>query len=107
MALNPKRNIIVRNSKNVLLIRLPLLASRQVLTTPINKTALPLCTLIQKGDPFCYSRNIELAGNLIFEPATLVVNIIALIMTAIMIYYIKQKYTAVGRKEIGLHFTRF
>lgn len=69
-----------------------------------NYTALPLCPLVEQGDPLCYSRNIELGGQLIFEPATLVVNLVALIMTAIMIYYVKQKYTAVGRKEIVIFF---
>ena len=41
---------------------------------------------------------------LLFEPATLVIHVIALIMTAIMIFHIKSKYTAVGRKEIVLFF---
>jgi hypothetical protein len=40
----------------------------------------------------------------VFEPATLVIHFIALIMTAIMIFHIKSKYTAVGRKEIVLFF---
>jgi hypothetical protein len=36
--------------------------------------------------------------------ATLIVHIIALIMTSIMIYHIRTKYTAVGRKEILIFF---
>ncbi|KAK3820335.1 MAG: chitin synthase III catalytic subunit-domain-containing protein [Benniella sp.] len=36
--------------------------------------------------------------------ATLIIHIIALIMTAIMIYHIRSKYTAVGRKEIVMFF---
>ncbi|KAI8926393.1 chitin synthase III catalytic subunit [Entophlyctis helioformis] len=71
-----------------------------------NQLALPLCTLVgdSNQEPLCYSRNIEIAGTLIFEPATLVIHIIALVMTAIMIFHIKSKYTAVGRKEIVLFF---
>ncbi|KAI8388239.1 chitin synthase III catalytic subunit-domain-containing protein [Radiomyces spectabilis] len=69
--------------------------------------ALSLCPLIGKYDgiePVCYSRNVDLAGNLIFQPATLIIDIVAIIMTAIMIYHIRSKYTAVGRKEIVMFF---
>ncbi|KAI7904259.1 chitin synthase III catalytic subunit-domain-containing protein [Cokeromyces recurvatus] len=69
--------------------------------------ALSLCPLIGQAngiEPVCYSRNIDLAGNLIFQPATLVIDIVAIIMTAIMIYHIRSKYTAVGRKEIVMFF---
>jgi len=38
------------------------------------------------------------------EKATLFVHIVAIIMTAIMIYHIRSKYTAVGRKEIVTFF---
>ncbi|KAI8898589.1 chitin synthase III catalytic subunit [Globomyces pollinis-pini] len=69
-----------------------------------NQIALPFCPLINGGkEPACYARNIDI-GLLIFEPATLVIHIIALIMTAIMISHIKFKFTAVGRKEIVLFF---
>ncbi|ORZ33232.1 chitin synthase III catalytic subunit [Catenaria anguillulae PL171] len=69
------------------------------------QVAYPLCPLVGQGvEPTCYSRNIEVAGKLLFQPATLVVYIIALIMTLIMIYHIKSKYTAVGRKEIVMFF---
>jgi len=37
-------------------------------------------------------------------PATCFVHIVAIIMTAIMIYHIRSKYTAVGRKEIVMFF---
>ncbi|KAI8804165.1 chitin synthase III catalytic subunit [Cladochytrium replicatum] len=70
-----------------------------------NAVALPLCPLVGDGvEPACYSRNIEVGGALIFEPATLVIHFVALVMTAIMIYHIKNKYTAVGRKEIVMFF---
>ncbi|KAF1801592.1 chitin synthase III catalytic subunit-domain-containing protein [Mucor lusitanicus] len=69
--------------------------------------ALSLCPLIGQAngvEPVCYSRNIDLAGNLIFQPATLVIDIVAIVMAAIMIYHIRSKYTAVGRKEIVMFF---
>ncbi|KAI8976995.1 chitin synthase III catalytic subunit [Mycotypha africana] len=69
--------------------------------------ALTLCPLIGTFDgiePLCYSRNVEAAGILIFQPATLIMNIIAMCMTGIMIYHVKTKYTAVGRKEIAMFF---
>lgn len=55
-------------------------------------------------EPACYSRNVEINSTIIFQPATCFVHIAALIMTAIMVYHIRSKYTAVGRKEIVLFF---
>ncbi|KAI7905521.1 chitin synthase III catalytic subunit [Cokeromyces recurvatus] len=55
-------------------------------------------------EPICYSRNVDMAGFLIFQPAMLIMNMIALFMTGVMIYHIKTKYTAVGRKEIIIFF---
>ncbi|KAG0164157.1 Chitin synthase, class 7 [Apophysomyces sp. BC1034] len=69
--------------------------------------ALSLCPLIGQSngiEPVCYSRNVDLGGNLVFQPATLIIDIVAIIMTAIMIYHIRSKYTAVGRKEIVMFF---
>ncbi|KAI9299526.1 chitin synthase III catalytic subunit [Cunninghamella echinulata] len=69
--------------------------------------ALTLCPLIGAPngiEPVCYSRNVDLAGNLVFQPATLIIDIVAIIMAAIMIYHIRSKYTAVGRKEIVMFF---
>ncbi|CAO3622601.1 unnamed protein product [Cunninghamella blakesleeana] len=69
--------------------------------------ALTLCPLIGSTngiEPVCYSRNVDLAGNLVFQPATLIIDIVAIIMAAIMIYHIRSKYTAVGRKEIVMFF---
>jgi len=68
---------------------------------------LTLCPLIGRDDgvePTCYSRNVDFAGTLIFQPATLIIQLIALVMTTIMIFHIKSKYTAVGRKEIVMFF---
>lgn len=69
--------------------------------------ALVVCPLLgtdQGIEPTCYSRNVEIANNLIFQPSTCFVHIVALIMTVIMIVHIRGKYTAVGRKEIVMFF---
>ncbi|GLB36789.1 putative chitin synthase III catalytic subunit [Lyophyllum shimeji] len=69
--------------------------------------ALVICPLVgtdQGIEPTCYSRNVDIGGTLIFQPSTCFVHIVAIIMTAIMIYHIRCKYTAVGRKEIVTFF---
>ncbi|KII86256.1 hypothetical protein PLICRDRAFT_43838 [Plicaturopsis crispa FD-325 SS-3] len=69
--------------------------------------ALVVCPLMggnQGIEPTCYSRNVDLGGTLIFQPSTCFVHVGAIIMTAIMIYHIRSKYTAVGRKEIVMFF---
>nr|CAG8439441.1 3103_t:CDS:2 [Entrophospora candida] len=69
--------------------------------------ALTVCPLIgaeQGIEPSCYSRNIEIGGALVFQPATLIIHLVSLMMTSIMVFHIKSKYTAVGRKEIVLFF---
>jgi len=71
------------------------------------RVALTVCPLVgadEGVEPTCYSRNVEIASTLIFQPATIIIHVIALIMTSIMIYHIKSKYTAVGRKEIVMFF---
>jgi len=70
-----------------------------------DSVVIPLCSLVgEKVEPRCYARNIDVGGNLLFQPATLTILFVALIMTSIMIYHIKSKYTAVGRKEIVMFF---
>jgi hypothetical protein len=81
--------------------------------------ALIICPLVgpDRGiEPGCYSRNVEISGTLIFQPceymrlrrsevvliviiATCFVHIVAIIMTAIMIFHIRSKYTAVGESQ--------
>ncbi|CAJ0888891.1 10060_t:CDS:2 [Entrophospora sp. SA101] len=58
-------------------------------------TVCPLVGAVEGIEPTCYSRNVEIAKTLIFQPATIIIHIIALVMTSIMIYHIKSKYTAV------------
>jgi len=55
-------------------------------------------------EPTCYARNVEINDTILFQPATLLVHIAALIMTAIMVMHIRSKYTAVGRKEMVFFF---
>ncbi|KAI0662349.1 chitin synthase III catalytic subunit [Cubamyces menziesii] len=69
--------------------------------------ALVICPLVgstQGIEPSCYSRNVEISGTLIFQPSTIFVHVVALFMTGIMIFHIRSKYTAVGRKEILMFF---
>ncbi|KAI3611904.1 chitin synthase export chaperone [Moniliophthora roreri] len=69
--------------------------------------ALVICPYVgseQGIEPTCYSRNVDIGGTLIFQPSTCFIHIVAIIMTAIMIYHIRSKYTAVGRKEIVTFF---
>jgi hypothetical protein len=85
--------------------------------------ALTVCPLLgtELGImPTCYSRNVQLGSQIIFQPgkshvlhevsthtshvATCFVHIAALGMTAIMLFHVRSKYTAVGRKEIVLFF---
>jgi len=69
--------------------------------------ALVICPLVgpdQGIEPSCYSRNVDVGGTLLFQPSTLFVHVVAIIMTAIMILHIRSKYTAVGRKEIVTFF---
>jgi hypothetical protein len=78
-----------------------------------SQVSLTVCPLVgSRIEPACYSRNVEIVkDSLIFQPgtllsllyksllllATLVIHVVALIMTSIMIYHIKSKYTAVGK----------
>ncbi|KAG6329664.1 hypothetical protein ID866_9425 [Astraeus odoratus] len=70
--------------------------------------ALVICPLLgpsgQGIEPNCYSRNVQIGSTLIFQPSTCFVHIVAILMTIIMIYHIRSKYTAVGRKEIVTFF---
>ncbi|EIW67946.1 hypothetical protein TREMEDRAFT_44955 [Tremella mesenterica DSM 1558] len=71
------------------------------------RAALTICPLLgssQGTTPTCYSRNVQLGSQLFFQPATCFVHIAALGMTAIMLFHVRSKYTAVGRKEIVLFF---
>ncbi|KAJ1799654.1 Chitin synthase, class 7 [Coemansia sp. RSA 2399] len=71
----------------------------------VQMAACPLLGDSQIGyEPSCYARNIEVRSSLIFQTAALIIDIIALFMTVIMIFHIRSKYTAVGRKEMVLFF---
>ncbi|KAJ2387547.1 Chitin synthase, class 7 [Coemansia sp. RSA 2611] len=71
----------------------------------VQMAACPLLGDNQVGyEPTCYARNIEVRNALIFQMATLIIDIIALFMTIIMIVHVRSKYTAVGRKEMVMVF---
>lgn len=65
---------------------------------------LPYCAALGMPDPKCYSRNMDLGGFLLFQPAVIIMDLIALVMALIMINHIRHKYTAIGRKEIVIFF---
>ncbi|EMC98183.1 hypothetical protein BAUCODRAFT_66432 [Baudoinia panamericana UAMH 10762] len=82
-------------------------------TSICEKTPLPLCPLVGPtnaitGTHFtqslCYARAIEVANTVIFQAATGFAHILALIMVVIMIFHVRSKFTAVGRKEITTFF---
>ena len=83
--------------------------------------ALIVCPLLGGPmglEPSCYSRNVEINSTVIFQPgklrrlpglthgsrrlssATCVIHIAALVMTAVMVYHIRSKYTAVGKYRL-------
>lgn len=78
--------------------------------TICSKAAIPLCALVGHQDinggvgiqTRCFSRTIELANTLIFEPANDFVHIAAMIMTVIMIIHVRSKFTAVGMWRLML-----
>jgi hypothetical protein len=78
-------------------------------TSICENAPLPLCASVgpvisasgRVGvEPDCYARNIELANTIIFAGASAAMHIVALVMTVIMIFHVRSKFTAVGRKEI-------
>lgn len=76
-------------------------------TAVCQRAALIVCPMLQTElgvEPNCYSRTVHMGSQIIFQPASCVVHIAALIMTIIMIEHIRSKYTAVGRKEIVMFF---
>lgn len=73
------------------------------------KTApLTVCPYVENKlgvDPVCYARSMTLGDNTaVFEVASLIVYVLTLILCVFMIYSIKTKYTAIGRKEMVIFF---
>ncbi|EJT46454.1 cell wall chitin biosynthesis-related protein [Trichosporon asahii var. asahii CBS 8904] len=67
------------------------------------RAQLTVCPLLGSSTgiaPTCYARNVQLGTQIVFQP----VHIAALAMTLIMLFHVRSKYTAVGRKEIVLFF---
>ncbi|KAI5807095.1 chitin synthase III catalytic subunit [Geopyxis carbonaria] len=85
--------------------------------TICENVAVPLCPLVgpyEGGkklvagiEPQCYSRTVEAANTIIFQAANDFVHIGALIMCLIMVFHVRSKFTAVGRKEITSFFYLF
>ncbi|EMG45487.1 CHS7 Chitin synthase export chaperone [Candida maltosa Xu316] len=75
-----------------------------------NKTALPLCSVVgavnqtaffQRGIvPDCYARSVELANTMIFQIGNAFVHFGGLLILLIIIFNVRSKYTAIGRKEM-------
>lgn len=75
---------------------------------------LPLCTLLKSDDagervfkgilPKCYSRSVILENTLIFEIGTAFINIGNLLVLLRIIYLVRQRYTAVARREMIFFF---
>lgn len=92
-----------------------------------SKTPLPLCSILKSGShlvlsnstvihnfdpqhlnigilPRCYARSVDLANTVIFSVGNAFINIGALAVILIIIYNIRQKYTAIGRSEYQYFF---
>lgn len=79
-----------------------------------SRVPLSVCPALGMNDPLCFARNINIGNWLMFQPgkrddhsqcaprlclhttATVAVDVAAIVMTLVMIYHIKSKYTAVG-----------
>ncbi|GME69223.1 unnamed protein product [[Candida] boidinii] len=79
------------------------------------RSPLPLCSLIDSKVvdidstftgiiPTCYARSINLANTLIFQVGTAFVHISALVILMMIVYIIRDRYTAVGRREMLFFF---
>lgn len=78
------------------------------------RSSLPLCSLVGPYSatnasvivsstgvfPECFARSIDLANTVIFQIGNAFINIVGLGVLAIMIFNIRTKYTAIGRREI-------
>jgi len=84
--------------------------------TICKNVAIPLCSLVGPYDgssshpgieAACFARTIEAANTIIFQAASDFVHIGSLIMCSIMVFHVRSKFTAVGRKEITTFFYIF
>ena len=80
------------------------------------RVPLSICPALGIDDSKCFARNVNIGSWLIFQPgkmldkwkmftcfvssATVAIDLGAIIMTIIMIYHIKSKYTAVGKIKL-------
>jgi len=74
---------------------------------PCAAAALVTCPLLGKDGvgfaPTCFARNFEYQAThfLLFQPASLVLRFLILIIAVVMVVHVKCKYTAVGRTEFA------
>ncbi|GMG21249.1 unnamed protein product [Ambrosiozyma monospora] len=83
------------------------------------KSAIPICALVsplganleeltfQGILPTCYARSVNIANTLIFQIGVAFIHIAILIVLQMIIYLTRQRYTAVGRKEMIFFFWCF
>lgn len=74
------------------------------------KLSLPLCAVVGSVDPKlffdtgvipkCYARPVELANTMIFQVGNAFVHFGGLIILLIIVFNVRAKYTAIGRKEM-------
>ena len=75
-----------------------------------NKTAFPLCLVVGSVDPkldfargivpLCYARLVEIANTMIFQVGNAFVHFALLIVLLIIIFHVRSRYTAIGRREM-------
>lgn len=84
--------------------------------TICNKTSFPLCSVVGAVNdtyfsrgivPECYARSVEFANTMIFQIGNAFIHFGGLIITLIIIFNIRAKYTAIGRKEMLVFFYIF
>ncbi|KAH3668200.1 hypothetical protein OGAPHI_001954 [Ogataea philodendri] len=81
------------------------------------RTSLPLCTLVSPLHDFntsfpgilpdCYARTVDVSNTLIFQIGTAFIHISSLIVTLMIIYNVRLRYTSVGRKEMLVFYWSF
>lgn len=75
------------------------------------RASIPLCALIASGDDLfgtgivskCYARSVDIANTVIFQVGNTFINIGALALIVLILFNIKNKFTAIGRLEM-MHF---
>ncbi|CAK7896943.1 chitin synthase export chaperone [[Candida] anglica] len=82
--------------------------------TICTKAAFPLCSLVGTVDessvfnkgiiPECYARSVEIANTMIFQVGNAFVHFGSLLILLMIVFNVRAKYTAIGRKEMLFFF---